>query len=216
MNDIDFRRTPYYLDFADHEEVEKLLSHWGQKGVMQFKWPADDNSEYYDAFEAWGDVRDVLLAQLEDNDALKKQFKEMGEKNDGVALDAFLEYWDSIPLQNAREISHSSEVMRGAVWALNRNLSAFKETAMLSLLDLKKALDDTEGWWWSRWFSMGGDRSEVENRSRSLVHEFDLGMKPLTSQLEQNVGQAREIVVKQKAVLEQIAKPMPKNLGLNP
>ncbi|GGO67033.1 hypothetical protein [Nonomuraea cavernae] len=215
MNDIDFRGTPYYLDFADHEEVEELLSHWGQKG-MKFRWPADDNWEYYQAFEAWGEVCDALLAQLGNNDALKKQFKEMGEKNDGVALDAFVAYWNSIPLQNAREISHSSEVIRGAVWAVNRNLSAFKETAMLSLLDLKKALDDTEGWWWSRWFSIGVDRSEVEKKSRSLVHEFDLGMKPLTSQLEQNVGQARELIVKQKAVLEQIAKPMPKNLGLGP
>ncbi|GGO79200.1 hypothetical protein [Nonomuraea cavernae] len=209
----DFWNTPSHKDLAGYDEVRKLLERWTANGAMQFRWPSDDNSQYYAAVEGWlgphGALGSSLVSVDRDRDSRdQKHIDAMDKLNDGVAFEAFRKYWESIIVPNAQDVYDSTWTLSRIADVMEEHLNTYKKHALVALLSLKEDLDEIEPSWWP-W-----RRGDAEKQAKVLIAIFDENMKPMRETFDTSKQAALRIVRKKRAILEQISLLSTDNLKL--
>lgn len=207
-------------DDPHHPDLPALVQRWTADGEMKFRWPSDDEealefAAYYWTAQDW-DLKDIALEAFSGGygmkipEGIQVAIADILKSNDGAAVEAFVTYWRDIPARNAKDIIESGERISTVLKALGQGIRAYKQTALAKLGALSDALSHNERWAWLPW----SDDDAIDKNARSLIRTFDESMR--SSKEEQGLvglaDKARDIIVRERASFEQIAKPLPDNL----
>lgn len=214
------------ITLADHPDLAEVVRRWTADGEMKFRWPSDDEeafdfAAYYWTAQDW-DLKDLALEAFSGGygmkipEGIQVALRRMSDANEGVAFEAFLEYWKSVPCRNAKDISESSATIAGALALLTEGIREYKRFALQKLQALKDALDENERWAWASWVPfVGPDDDEIDKNARALIRTFDETMAGARPGVASLASRAQRIVTEESAVFERIAKPIPRDLGFD-
>ncbi|GAA3845749.1 hypothetical protein GCM10022226_81430 [Sphaerisporangium flaviroseum] len=211
------------IDLTEHPELADVVRRWTADGEMKFHWPSDNEeafsfAAYYWTAQDW-DLKDVALEAFSGGygmkipEGIQVAVRRMSAANEGAAFDAFLRYWDSVPRRNAKDIMDSSVAIHGVLELLSEGIRTYKRFALEKLQVLEEALSENQRWAWASWVPFAGpDDEEIDSNARALIRAFDADMATARPNVANLASRALQTVTKERAVFEQIAKPIPQNL----
>jgi hypothetical protein len=169
------------------DDIRDILKEWTSKGVMEFRWPADDTDEIALAAAAWGGIdrksparAEKLIGDLKEaaeNGKQKYGVKTLKKVNEGPAIDSCLDFWKT-PEKNIDDIKASLKKIGIAFQIVASTIAAYRGLAYTRLIPLQQDLAENEKWAWlvSDWF-FSDKNAEIDRRARAMVTEFDQKMK---------------------------------------
>lgn len=163
---------------APPSDVTWVLDEWTSKGVMKFRWPADETGDIASTGHKW---RSKFWKKLYTN---LKEMAERPDKGYGVAdiskhnqghpFDLSLDFWRKVPAENIDTIleSHQKMGVDAALLALAAAIDAYRWIAGIKLSRLATALAENQKNAWMPWV----DDKPIDRRAHALVHAFDAEM----------------------------------------
>jgi hypothetical protein len=148
------------------DDLLDLVKRWTAEGTMKFRWPSDDEDNFKDSGDRWGDGGvEQELRRLNPEDLIAA----VSQKNEGPAIEAFADYWRDVPARNIEDLVDSFKVVSAALLAMNAALIAYKNASIHELSELKKDLDENQKWAWLPW----SDDGEIHKRAQKSIGTFD-------------------------------------------
>jgi hypothetical protein len=178
-------------------DLQGLVEHWTAEGTMKFRWPTDNEHNFKHAGDQWGGYGvESELKRMNPEGAVNA----VRQKNEGSAVDAFMDYWRNVPVRNINDLIDSFKIMSAALLAMNAALIAYKNAAISELTELKKELDENQKWAWLPW----SDDDKINERAKSLVGSFDANIEYDLEDFNATMRNVTALVEEQKPLYETI------------
>ncbi|GGO68136.1 hypothetical protein GCM10012289_26200 [Nonomuraea cavernae] len=138
-------------NLRDYPDLYDAVVHWTAKKAMNFRFPADNESDRRVAGEYWRGVVDLIKLSHANNkrETLEEVLGSIRKANEGPAVEAFLDYWDSVPHRNAGRLALQVRMFADLLTDTGEAIKEYKRLALESLYALKQALDDANKHAWA-------------------------------------------------------------------
>ncbi|GGO61225.1 hypothetical protein [Nonomuraea cavernae] len=201
------------IELASYPELAAVVRQWTADGEMDFRWPADNEDLWENAARHWrvhpgSPLLNLAHMSERPESSIKEAIGSIREANEGVAIESFLEYWKAVPQRNAADLVRACDSLKEAMLYTHGLIDLYKRSILTALEALKEALDKNDGFDWWPW----NDRVEEDRKARALVNDFDENHRNLHASYMQELSQKWNENKPDISVLQQIARPIPKDL----